>query len=69
MKRLSYIYLEAYEDNDGKIHYTSKAEGNSIDLTMLIAYLYHDQKELVDFAIQDKIQDSIEDDGKEIYIN
>lgn len=69
MNRLAYIYLEAYEDENGQTHYTSKAEGDSLDLTLLIAYLYHDQKELVDAAMQDSVQESIEGEGQEIYIN
>lgn len=69
MNRLAYIYLEAYEDEEGQIHYMSKAEGNSVDLTLLIAYLYHDQKEIVDSAIQQEVQDSIKDNGQEFSIN
>lgn len=68
MNRLAYIYLEAWEDENGATHYTSKAEGNSLDLMTLIAYLYHDHKELVDVAIQDNIQNSI-NEGEEFYIN
>lgn len=69
MNRLAYIYLEAYEDENGQTHYMSKAEGDSLDLTLLIAYLYHDQKELVDAATQDSVQKTIEDEGQEIYVN
>lgn len=68
MNRLAYIYLEAYEDENGETHYTSKAEGSSFDLTMLIAYLYHDQKEMVVAAMQDNLQQAIEE-GQEIYLN
>ena len=68
MKRLAYIYLEAYEDEGGQTHYTSKAEGDSVDLTLLLAYLYHDQKELLEAAMQDSVQESISD-GQEIYLN
>lgn len=69
MNRLAYIYLEAYKDENGQTHYMSKADGNSFDLILLIAYLYHDQKELVEEAISDNIQDSIKDNGQEMYIN
>ena len=69
MKKLAYIYLEAYEDENDQIHYTSKADGKSVDLMMLIAYLYYDQKELVEAAMRTEIQEAIEEDGKEIYLN
>lgn len=68
MNKIAYIYLESYEDENNQTHYTSKAEGSSFDLTMLIAYLYHDQKDMVEAAMQEKLQETISD-GQEIYLN
>lgn len=68
MNRIAYIYLETYEDEEGQTHFMSKAEGNSVDLTMLIAYLYHDQKEMCKAAMQESIQETLKD-GQEMYIN
>ena len=62
MKRIAYIHLEEYEDEDGNAHYMSRAEGNSVDLTLLLAYLYHDQRELVETAMQEELQNSIKED-------
>lgn len=68
MNRKAYIYLEAYEDEEGQTHFMSKAEGNSFDLTMLIAYLYYDHKEMCEAAMQESIQKNLKD-GQEMYIN
>lgn len=69
MKTLAYIYLEAYEDDNGIVHYSSKADGNSVDLTMLIAYLYHDQPDLVETAVSDEVQATIKDETEKVYIH
>lgn len=69
MKERAYIHLSAFEDDEGNIHYSSSAEGNSVDLTLLVAYLYYDQKELVETAIQDEVQFSLKNQAQDVRLN